>query len=298
MKVDQDIDFIIDGFIGERMVYLPGIVKKKVLKDPRVRDLYITHIGIFPEAMGHLRKRPLGSSQYILIYSLKGEGWVEIRGKKSIIKANQLIIIPPKTPCSYGASISNPWTNYWVHFTGENSAAYAPSTGQVIDIPGSADARIDERLLLFEEMLQNSEDYFHPEKVVYANICLKQFLTSVKYLDVYRSINKNAENDLLEKLITYMKTKLHKRIKIQELAGICNCSVSNIYRLFKKNLDSAPQDFFIHLKIERARRYLTQTNMKVKDIGARLGYEDPYYFSRIFSKHTGLSPANFRKEER
>ncbi len=63
-------------------------------------------------------------------------------------------------------------------------------------------------------------------------------------------------------------------------------------------MDSAPQDFFIHLKMERARKYLLQTNLKVKEIGEKLGYEDPYYFSRIFTKHLGLSPANYRKEEK
>jgi YesN/AraC family two-component response regulator len=38
--------------------------------------------------------------------------------------------------------------------------------------------------------------------------------------------------------------------------------------------------------------------MRIKEIGARFGYEDLYYFSRIFIKHVGHSPTKFRKEER
>jgi len=147
-------------------------------------------------------------------------------------------------------------------------------------------------------MLQNTEDYFKFEKVVYANICLKQFLTSVKYLNVYRSVKKDSEIDLLKKVIAFMKNNLHKKIQISDLSQSCSCSSSNIYKLFKHNMDSAPQDFFIHLKMERARKYLTQSNLKVKEIGLKLGYDDPYYFSRIFTKHVGLSPANYRKEEK
>lgn len=298
MKTDLKIEFKKDGFVGQRMTYMPGIVKKKVLKDPRVWDLFITHIGIFPKALGHLRHRPLGCSQYILLYCVDGEGWVEINGKRKTISSNQLFVIPPKTMCSYGSSVKKPWTNYWLHFTGENAVFYSPPANQLIYISPTDDSRIEERLILFEEMLQNVEDYFQLEKVVYANICLKQFLSSVKYLNVYRAVKKDGENDLLAKVIAFMKNNLHENIRISDLAETCNCSASNIYKIFKANLDSSPQDYFIHLKMERARKYLLRTNLKVKEVGAKLGYDDPYYFSRIFTKHVGLSPANYRKEEK
>jgi hypothetical protein len=147
METTKELNYIIDGFIGQRMVYLPGMVKRRILNDPRIRDLYITHIGIFPKALGHLRKRPLGSSQYILIYCLAGNGWIEVEGSRKNLKANQMFIISPKSPCSYGASTTDPWTNYWLHFTGENAPSYAPALNQVIDIPPSDQARIDDNSL-------------------------------------------------------------------------------------------------------------------------------------------------------
>jgi AraC-like DNA-binding protein len=297
MGTEKQPNYIIDGFIGQRMVYLPGMVKKRILNDPRIRDLYITHIGIFPKALGHLRKRPLGSSQYILIYCLAGKGWIEVKGIRKHLKANQMFIIPPKTPCSYGASATDPWTNYWLHFSGEHAPSYAPSLNQVIDIPPSDQARIDDRLELFEEMLQNLEDYYAQAKVVYANICLKLFLSSVNYLDVYRSAKKDMENDLVKQVISYMKKNLHRNMRVTELAETCDCSASNLYKLFKANLGNSPQDFFIHLKMERARKLLSQSSLKVKDVALKLGYDDPYYFSRIFSRYVGLSPSNYRKEE-
>lgn len=298
MGIGAEIEFKKDGFVGQRMTYMPGIVKKKVLRDPRVWDLYITHIGVFPKALGHIRNRPLGCSQYILIYCFDGEGWVEIKGRRFILKKNQLFVIEPKTVCSYGSSDNKAWTNYWIHYTGGNAGIYSPQVNQVIEIPPSEDSRIDERLLLFEEMLQNLENYFIPEKVVYANICLKQFLSSIKYLGVYRSVKKENESDNLNKAISFMKNNLQTTVRVSELAESCNCSASNLYKLFKQNIGSSPQDFFIHLKMERARKYLLRTNLKVKEIGAKLGYEDQYYFSRIFTKHVGLSPANYRKEEK
>ncbi|TKG97371.1 AraC family transcriptional regulator [Puteibacter caeruleilacunae] len=297
MKGENSIEYKKDGFLGQRMTYVPGIVKKKIINDPRISDLYITHIGIFPKALGQLRKRPLGCSQFILLYILDGEGWIEANGKRLILKANQLFIIPPKTICNYGSSVKNPWTNYWIHYTGKNADIYSPPTNQIIKVSPSDDSRIEERINLFEEMMQNMQDYFKHEKVVYANVCLKHFLTSIKYLRVYRSGTMEQENDLINKAVAYMKNNLSSNIRISDLAQLCDCSVSNIYKLFKNNLGNSPQDFFIHLKIERARKYLTQSNLKIKEIGLKLGYEDPYYFSRVFSKHVGMSPVNYRNEE-
>ena len=287
-----------DGFIGQRMTYIPGLIKKQILKDPRVSDLYITHIGFFPKAKGHFRNRPLGSSQHILLYCIQGRGQINISGKSIPLKANQLIIIEAKTSCSYGADSDDPWTLYWIHYTGRNAKLYSPPFNKIVNIPPEKDSRMEERFLLFEEMLQNMEDYFNPDKVIYANICLKLFLSSVKHIDVYRSVKKEKGNDLMEDIITYMKNNLNKNIRINDIAKEFGCSASNIYKLFKKDLNSAPIDLFIHLKMEKAYRYLSQTNLKIKEISHKLGYDDPYYFSRIFTKHTGMSPTMYRKEER
>jgi len=287
-----------DGFIGQRMTYMPGLIKKKILNDPRVNDLYITHIGIFPKAKGHFRNRPLGSSQHILLYCTKGSGFVETGDKKHTLNENQVFIIKSKTACSYGADGINPWTLYWIHYTGKNSGIYSPPFNRVINVSAENTIKSEDRLMLFEEMQLNIEDYFNTDKVIYANISLKYFLTSIKYLDVYRSVKKEKGNDLLTNIISYMKNNVHKNMRINDIAEEFGCSTSNIYKLFKKDLSSAPLDFFIHLKIEKAHRYLLQTNLKVKEISRKLGYDDQYYFSRIFTKHTGISPTKFRKEEK
>ncbi len=286
-----------DGFIGQRMTYLPGIVKKKIISDQRVKDLYITHIGVFPKASGHFRYRPYGCSQYILLYCVEGEGWIKLDNHKYRLSANQLFIISPKQRCSYGTSDKNPWTNYWIHYTGENSVLYSPELNTVIHIPPDDDSRIRERLVLFEEMLQNVEDHFNIDRVIYANICLKHFLSSIKYLPVYRAVSKEPENEIVDKLISFMKNNLDKSFTMDDFSQKCDCSSSSLFKIFKRKMNSSPIDYFIHLKMQKACRYLSSGRMKIKNIANRVGYDDPYYFSRIFKKHIGLSPANYRKEE-
>lgn len=54
-------------------------------------------------------------------------------------------------------------------------------------------------------------------------------------------------------------------------------------------------EYFIHLKIQRACRYLTLTRFSIKQISLTLGYSDQYYFSRIFHKVMGVSPLAYRQ---
>jgi YesN/AraC family two-component response regulator len=57
-------------------------------------------------------------------------------------------------------------------------------------------------------------------------------------------------------------------------------------------------DYFIHLKIQRACRLLDTTALPVGLVGARVGYEDPYYFSRIFRRVMGYPPRRYRQVHR
>lgn len=287
-----------DGFVGQRMIYVPAFVNDNVRNDPRIKDLYITHIGIFPKAAGHFRSRPKGCRQYIFIYCVEGEGWIDVEHKNFQITKNQLFIIKPYTACAYGASEKNPWSIYWLHFSGENAGLYSPCSNQIINIPPEKGARVNERFIIFEEMLQNIEDHFNTEKVIYSNISLKHFLASIKYLSIYRSVNKEVSTDILGKAISLLKSNLDKRITLKDIALACDCSEANVSKIFRKSLRSAPIDYFIHLKVQEACKILLNTDLRIKEISLKLGYEDQYYFSRIFTKHIGLSPTQYRKEER
>ena len=56
----------------------------------------------------------------------------------------------------------------------------------------------------------------------------------------------------------------------------------------------APVEYLIHLRIRQACRLLDTTGLTVREIGFRVGFEDPYYFSRMFRKLMGQSPRQYR----
>ena len=81
-----------------------------------------------------------------------------------------------------------------------------------------------------------------------------------------------------------MYKHLHENLKLQDIADELKLSKSYINAAFKKYTGRAPVDFFINLKMQEACKLLKSTNLYIVDIGQRLGYNDPYYFSRIFKR--------------
>lgn len=69
--------FIPSGFPGEREIIIPADLLDSIINNPVTEQLYVTHIGYYPNAKCHYRERPIGAEQYIFIYCENGIGWVD-----------------------------------------------------------------------------------------------------------------------------------------------------------------------------------------------------------------------------
>lgn len=82
--------------------------------------------------------------------------------------------------------------------------------------------------------------------------------------------------------------------EIAALAAQLGVSHAYLIRLFKRFLGQTPQAFVIGRRMERARALLLDTAYSIQEIAQACGFENTYYFSNAFKKHTGLSPTAFR----
>jgi transcriptional regulator GlxA family with amidase domain len=95
--------------------------------------------------------------------------------------------------------------------------------------------------------------------------------------------------------IDYMLQNLDKPLSVAGLAAAANISPSHFFALFRRCTGGAPIDFFIRLRMEQACHLLKTTSLNVKEIGATLGYDDPFYFSRAFKAVNHFSPTEYRR---
>jgi AraC-like DNA-binding protein len=95
--------------------------------------------------------------------------------------------------------------------------------------------------------------------------------------------------------IAYMVEHLDKPLQVSTLAAQASVSPSHYFALFKRQTGTAPIDFFIRLRMNHAKQLLESTASSVKEIAATMGYDDPFYFSRVFKSVHQVAPAEYRR---
>lgn len=89
--------------------------------------------------------------------------------------------------------------------------------------------------------------------------------------------------------------RLDKVILLEEWARAVGWHPVHFERVFKQETGLTPIRWLEQRRMEAARQYLSGTGKSVEEIGAAVGYADPFYFSRVFRKHFGQPPARYRK---
>ncbi len=104
------------------------------------------------------------------------------------------------------------------------------------------------------------------------------------------------EKDIVEKSIIFMKEKIREKITLSEIAGNIGLSASHFSLIFRTKTGRSPMDYLMHLRIQRACALLDATAMRISEIAGETGYDDPFYFSRVFKNIMNSSPVQYRKE--
>ena len=295
MKSEHKIK-IRDGFQGEKLISIPTSVLNKVLPRISSGQLYITHIGYFPKAKYHYRQRKNGCTDNILFYCLQGKGYYKLDGIKEELNANQFIIIPATCKSlSYWADQNDPWSIYWVHFSSNdlesfNQMLQINEQNKPLYIPHN-----ETGLKIWNIMYENLSKDYSFENMINANFCLYQLIATFLYPQKHISVTSSSmESSMIEKTVEYMKNNIEKKIEVEDLASLNHLSASHFSKLFRTSTGMSPIDYFIHLKMQRACHLLYTTNLQIKQIAVLLGYEDVYYFSRLFKRNMNASPEKYR----
>jgi AraC family transcriptional regulator, arabinose operon regulatory protein len=283
-----------EGFPGQRIVVLPRKAVSRALQHPILRNLLPTDVGYFPKASGHFRERNEGADQAIFIYCTHGRGWCELGRRRHVVQAGELLVIPPQEPHAYGADEERPWTIPWVHAAGDNVPHYLKELGVSADKPVLYVGEDPQLLALFEEVLGVMELGYSPSQLLYASQTLAHLIGAMIR---HRHEQWRGDPDTDQKIagsIEYMKQHLAQPLHVSNLAAMANLSASHYTAVFKRQTGYAPIDYLIRLRMHQACQLLDTTELTVKEIAALIGYEDQFYFSRVFKSVNEASPTEYR----
>lgn len=100
-------------------------------------------------------------------------------------------------------------------------------------------------------------------------------------------------NDLLD----WMQKETCRTLSLNEISKKAGLSPSHLISLFTRDTGVSPVAYHIRLRVRRACHLLDTTTYSIKEIASLTGYEDAYYFSRIFSKVMEISPKKYRQSQ-
>lgn len=225
-----------------------------------------------------------GSVRYNTSDSPNGETFLATKGN--------IIIYKPSEP-QYLTDMTQNITRYWVHFLGFGIP-------QILDECHLNKERfykvkniknLEEIFLKILAEAQSSSEY----KVIKCNAYLLDLLSEMaRLIDNGPHYDKQMSSQLTPAL-KIINTQYKKALNIDELASICYMSKYHFIRAFKEQTGCTPYSYLTNVRINIAKDLLKNTNINVGNISDAVGISDNLYFSKLFKKHTGKSPKEYRK---
>lgn len=253
-------------------------------------ELYPLAFGYYRQAAGHHMHRER-HSDHLLIYCVAGEGFVSLGEQPYRVRAGDLLLLPAGAVHRYAANPDAPWSIHWVHYAGQQAEAFNQQMGFTPD-GGVLTVGPQPRLVNdFEGLLGVQETGYRAAALVHTANRLRQLLSGVPLYAEQHAANDGVDVAALD---VYMREHLDQRLSLRQLADLVGLSPAYFATVYRRQTGVSPIQHFINLKIERACQMLDSTSLSISDISQQLGYDDRYYFSRLFRRTLGTSPRAYR----
>ncbi|WP_223193027.1 response regulator transcription factor [Paenibacillus sedimenti] len=122
--------------------------------------------------------------------------------------------------------------------------------------------------------------------------------TAETLFDLRLSGEKNRAAATIEKVRSYIEEHIGEDLSLVRLAGVIHFNPSYLSRLFKQECGVNLSEYMDEVRMEKAKELLKQDELKIAEVGARLGYETHHSFTRFFKKSTGVTPIEYRESLR
>jgi len=148
-----------------------------------------------------------------------------------------------------------------------------------------------------KDCLQKLMDELTTQRAGYSQITEGYLLAIIGLIK--RAIKENVPQDRKQALVSQAMNIIEEKegnLSIDEVAGQLFVSKDYLRHLFKNYMGQSPMKTILSVRIDHAKKMLMNPELTIGEIAEQCGFEDPYYFSRLFKSYTGQSPSAFRKQ--
>ncbi|AQT69079.1 Regulatory protein SoxS [Anaerohalosphaera lusitana] len=229
----------------------------------------------------------------IILFTYSGQGlFIDRDGKYELNPGSCLLCYPGATDIcyKYPPGHKEPWRFLWFGFAGGSTR---DKTSDLLDRFGPVyELTFNSKMIERLELLRAYND------VIYE---MSPFEGSRLVLDVLCELGESTSansvsqsNLLMQRTLKLIDAQLNEKISVNGIARTLKVSREHLSRVFKESTGTTLQKYIIDRKLKIACKLLNETNLSIKQITVRLGFNDQRNFSRTFHKKTGMTPRDFR----
>ena len=239
------------------------------------------------------RGRVLQDYAALFITSGEGEFHSNSSGAKRLITGSVFLLFP-SVRHAYRPLPDVGWDSYWMVFNGENVDRLVKSEFISPDNPVLFTGLDDVLLHGYVTLL----DRLRAEPVGFEQLlAASAWKILAATLAAVRVQGKESHvHEVVCKAKTLLETQADTIPDIESLATSLKMSPTRFHRVFKEYTGLSPYQYYLQLRMERAKQMLNGTVMDIKAISTALVFESPFHFSRAFKRKTGMSPSQWRRQ--
>lgn len=264
---------------------------------------------------GHFRQRepyrvvrPRGTDDWLLTFTLAGRGRYRMADVEHAARPGDLLLLAPGAHHDYGCVPREWWHFLWVHFLPR------PDWLQHLDwrrlgpglcsrhVPNArARARLKAaflRCLAEAQAAQVTPEHLADELAM--NALEEVLLLAARHGEAGGEGERGPASARtlspeIRAVLEHLSANLARPHSIAELARVAKLSPSRFAHRFKTETGDAVIACLLKLRLRQAARLLAFSGLRVQEVAQEVGFESPYYFSRQFTRHFGMSPRAFRR---
>jgi AraC family transcriptional regulator, arabinose operon regulatory protein len=235
---------------------------------------------------------------YGAVYVDAGAGWLETAATSGRlrIRAGTLVWLFPAVTHTYAPDESG-WSELWVLFGGPlaqtfECLGFLTASHPVLHVH---DAR--EITALFAQMRADFATGSPLAGLLGAALVHRLIVVARSSGDAAGFASASPSRDV-QLALARIEERALQPLDLDAVARECGMGYSTLRRRFKQATGYSPKEYILRVRLRRAKELLALTSWSVADVATAVGFDDPYYFSRLFHAKEGLAPTVFRAQQR
>ena len=236
-----------------------------------------------------------GRRDYQILYVANGKTHFWFDGREEIVSTGHMVLYKPEEIQKYVYYLEDNPEVFWIHFTGSDVKNILEYHGISLDEHVFYCGVLPDYKALFRKIIQELQLC----RYGYEDYIASLFNDILLLVDRQQHEQKKATGNVqeqIERAAAYFNENYNTKISIDDYAESLHISTNWFIHNFKQYAGMSPAQYILSLRMVNAQSLLERTTYNIKEISEIVGYENPLYFSRVFKKEIGKSPAQYRKE--